>query len=46
VAVDFELDPAQQAWLAEVREFLQQNVTDELLEAWRSWISARTSARA
>jgi hypothetical protein len=28
--VDFELDPAQQAWLAEVREFLQQNVTDEL----------------
>ena len=28
--MDFELDPAQQAWLTEVREFLQQNVTDEL----------------
>ena len=28
--MDFELDPAQQAWLAEVREFLQQNVTDDL----------------
>jgi alkylation response protein AidB-like acyl-CoA dehydrogenase len=28
--VDFELDAAQQAWLTEVREFLQQNVTDEL----------------
>jgi alkylation response protein AidB-like acyl-CoA dehydrogenase len=28
--VDFELDGAQQAWPAEVREFLQQNVTDEL----------------
>jgi len=28
--VDFELDSAQQAWLSEVREFLAQNVTDEL----------------
>ena len=28
--VDFELDPAQRAWVTEVREFLQQNVTDEL----------------
>jgi alkylation response protein AidB-like acyl-CoA dehydrogenase len=28
--VDFELDPAQRAWVAEVREFLQQNVTGEL----------------
>ena len=28
--MDFELDPAQQAWLTEVREFLSQNVSDEL----------------
>ncbi|HZQ30426.1 MAG TPA: acyl-CoA dehydrogenase family protein [Mycobacterium sp.] len=28
--MDFELDSAQQAWLSEVREFLAQNVTDEL----------------
>ena len=28
--VDFELDPAQRAWVTEVREFLQQNITDEL----------------
>jgi alkylation response protein AidB-like acyl-CoA dehydrogenase len=28
--MDFELDAGQRAWLAEVREFLQQNVTAEL----------------
>jgi alkylation response protein AidB-like acyl-CoA dehydrogenase len=28
--MDFELDAGQRAWLAEVREFLQQNVTPEL----------------
>jgi alkylation response protein AidB-like acyl-CoA dehydrogenase len=28
--MDFELDAEQRAWLAEVREFLQQNVTAEL----------------
>ena len=28
--VDFELDAAQNAWLAEVRDFLQANVTSEL----------------
>jgi 3-oxocholest-4-en-26-oyl-CoA dehydrogenase alpha subunit len=28
--VDFELDPAQQAWVVEVREFLAQNVTAAL----------------
>jgi len=28
--VDFDLDPGQRAWLAEVREFLRENVTDAL----------------
>ena len=28
--MDFELDAGQRAWLAEVREFLQENVTPEL----------------
>ncbi|ORW53855.1 acyl-CoA dehydrogenase [Mycobacterium paraense] len=28
--MDFELDAGQRAWLAEVRDFLRQNVTDEL----------------
>ncbi len=28
--MDFELDAAQRAWLAEVREFLRRNVTSEL----------------
>jgi len=28
--VDFELDPAQNAWLAQVREFLRQSVTPAL----------------
>ena len=28
--MDFELDAAQRAWLTEVREFLDENVTPEL----------------
>lgn len=28
--MDFELDAGQRAWLTEVREFLQENVTAEL----------------
>lgn len=28
--MDFELDAGQRAWLAEIREFLRDNVTEEL----------------